>query len=150
MLKGSPVGSPWDADRMTSIEDALRAGAKGLYPSEAAVELLIRWGRAPLDSVRWVKRAGDHRAHLAVGQMLEDTGGYSSSERRVVAIVASLYSPEHPVALEDVVSGLDRSNMALVLAALAHANGSHESVDVRVDDGEPVGFDRLPSLYPWP
>lgn len=138
---------------MTSIEDALRAGAKGLYPSEAAVELLIRWGRAPLDRVRWVQRDeyNEGRAYLDVETMLEDTGGYSSSERRVVAIVASLYSSSHPVALEDVFSGLDRTNLALVLAAVAHANGSHESAEMQHDaDGRPTGLKGMPSLYPWP
>lgn len=138
---------------MTSIEDALRKGAKGLYPSEAAVELLIRWGRAPLDSVRWVRSYDfeEDSAYIDVETMLGDTGGYSSSERRVVAIVASLYSSEHPVALEDVVSGLDRRCMSLVLAALAHANGSHQHSDFRHNaDGAPVGIVRLDSLYPWP
>lgn len=138
---------------MTSIEDALRTGAKGIYPTEAAVELLIRWGRAPLNRARWVQRDehNEGRAYLDVDTMLEDTGAYSSSERRVVAIIASLYSAEHPVALEDVVSGIDRPNMALVLAALAHANGSHQHSDFRHNaDGAPVGIVRLDSLYPWP
>lgn len=135
------------------VDDALRAGAKGIYPAEAAVELLIRHGRAPLDQVPWVQydEDDDGRAFLDVEAMLEGTRGYSGSERRIIQIVASLYSEAHPVALEDVVSGLDRENMVLVLAALAHANGSHAHSSVVLDDdGAPVRFERLASLYPWP
>ncbi|WP_212747008.1 hypothetical protein [Sinomonas gamaensis] len=46
---------------------------------------------------------------------------------------------------------LDRRNLALVLAAIAHAAGSHEDADLRYDgQGNPTGTVRLESLYPWP
>lgn len=47
--------------------------------------------------------------------------------------------------------GLGRNNLVLVLAAIAHANGSHEDSDIALDDdGRPRGFTRLDSAYPWP
>jgi len=42
---------------------------------------------------------------------------------------ASLSELGVPVDLADAVTGLDRHNLALVLAALSHANGSHEHKD---------------------
>lgn len=64
-------------------------------------------------------------------------------------IAASLLSGP-PVDLAEDVPGLDRHNAALVLAAIAHANGSHESSDMTFDtDGKPAGFHALGSLHPW-
>jgi hypothetical protein len=50
---------------------------------------------------------------------------------------------------------LDRRSLALVLAAIAHAGGSHEHSRVIVEDDEdgvPVlkGSERRSSLYSWP
>lgn len=38
----------------TPTADALRAWAKGIYPTEAGVELLIRSGRAVYDGAPWI------------------------------------------------------------------------------------------------
>lgn len=49
------------------------------------------------------------------------------------------------------IPGLDRASVALVLAAIAWANGSHEDSGVEHnEDGTPRRFTRLASLYPWP
>ncbi len=54
------------------------------------------------------------------------------------------------VALHDALPGLDRRNADLVLAAVAHAAGTHEHRDVIA--GGALGNDdgSLPSLHPWP
>lgn len=60
-------------------------------------------------------------------------------------------SGDHPVSLYEDLPGLDRRGLLLVLAAIAHASGSHEHSDVVLDDdGRPRGFRRLDSAYPWP
>lgn len=104
----------------TTTADALRAWAKGIYPSEAGVELL------------------------------RETGAWSGGERRLVRIAASLLGGP-AVDLSEDVPGLDRQAAALVLAAIAHANGSHEHSEFQFnEDGTPRGFSRVPTLYPWP
>lgn len=45
--------------------------------------------------------------------------------------------------------GLDRDNLNLVLA-VAHAGGSHEHSDMRVNDHGTATLNRLASLHPWP
>lgn len=66
--------------------------------------------------------------------------------------MASLAGGE-PVNLNDDVPGLDSEFVQLVLAAIAHAAGSHEhGGEIQFDqDGRPIGFGKVPgSLYPWP
>jgi len=142
---------------MSEIHDAVRAWAKGIHPSEAAVELLIHHGKAIYDGAPWLSELYPSGAEMPrmvavdVDALVYEAGAWSGSERRVVAIAASLLSTEHPVTLEDAVTGLDRQNLTLVLAAIAHANGSHQHSDmIYSEDGRPVGFERLSSLYPWP
>ena len=69
----------------------------------------------------------------------------------MLRIVASLAGGE-PVSLAENVPGLDRELTELVLAAIAHASGSHERPDIRVDLERGVALQngRLPSLHPWP
>ncbi|MFC6355998.1 hypothetical protein ACFQB0_07755 [Luethyella okanaganae] len=48
-------------------------------------------------------------------------------------------------------SGIDSERQALVLATMAHANGSHEHSGIAFDsDGKPTGFYKLDSLFPSP
>jgi hypothetical protein len=149
------------------IEDALRGWASGVYTEEAAVELLIRtgWTRrvAFVDDVivdsdpcgrPWVDWE-------ALGRILDcdrRSGilAASGGELRVLRIAHSLAAGE----LGATIPGLDRDVTALVLAALAHANGSHEHSGPpppdptgRLSDqgsGQRFSFNRLPSLHPWP
>jgi len=74
------------------------------------------------------------------------TGG-SGSDNRVLRIAASLSELGVPVDLADAVTGLDRHNLALVLAALSHANGSHEHKDYAAErpaNGSPPNARRSP------
>lgn len=150
---------------MTSIEDATRAWAKGIYPIEAGVELLIRHGKAIYENAPWlidlrddralevvgVQHHAEERTHVAidVDRLLEHAGAWSGSERRIARIAASLIDGT-PVDLNDALPGLDRTTLTDVLAAIAHANGSHEHSGVLYNEaGSPAGFEQLPSLYPW-
>lgn len=131
----------------------LRRWARGSYPLEAAVELLTRafGGKFAEPGNPWLP-AGD-RPWLDVRAMTDDElGVLAGGEQRVLRIVRSLAGGP-PANLNDDVPGLDRAVLALVLAAIAHAGGSHEhGPDPEFDaDGNFVGFGQSPgSLYPWP
>jgi hypothetical protein len=141
---------------MTEIHDAVRAWARGIYPTEAGVELLIRQGKAIREGAPWLiesESSGSDRPRMVgidVEQLLEYTGAWSGGERRLVRIAASLLGGP-AVDLSENVSGLDRGVIDLVLAAVAHASGSHEhSQFTRDESGRPNGSVQLPALYPWP
>jgi|ThiBio_1000_plan_1041568.scaffolds.fasta_scaffold03186_6 hypothetical protein len=134
---------------------ALRAWAKGSYPIEAAVELLVRGfdGRFAGPGNPWIQDAGGARPWLNAAAMTDDEmAPLSGGEQRFLRIVRSLAGGE-PVRLGDDIPGLDRVRMQLLLAALAHAAGSHEHGGAMQfdEDGRPIGFGDAPGiLYPWP
>ncbi|MFS0703247.1 hypothetical protein AB6N23_01870 [Cellulomonas sp. 179-A 9B4 NHS] len=147
------------------MDAKLRAWARGALPLEAATELLIRTGLASRYARLGEELMGS-RVYLdfeaAAGDVAE--GALSSGERAVVAIAVSL-SGQVPTdadatwreySLEQIVTRLDRDRLALVLAALAHAAGTHEHTEApRVptrDGGLTVVRDPqlIGPLYPWP
>lgn len=133
----------------TPPDERLRSWAKGLYPLEAGVDLLIRHGKAIYTGAPWIHDDGE-RAWLDVARLLIASGAWSGGEQRIVRLAASLIGDE-PVNLADALSGNDRHNTELILAAIAHASGSHQDNDVQFDDdGFPRAFTRLRPLYPWP
>jgi len=117
------------------LRAALLRTASGVYATEAAIRLLLAHGSWPLRldgaglltvseattaagsascyaEVLWEEVSANIDAgHLLIG---------SGSEIRVLRIAASL-AAGIPVDLADAVTGLDRHNLALVLAALSHA-----------------------------
>lgn len=128
---------------MTTLENA-RDWARGNYPTEAGVELLARSGllyeRAP-----WLREG-----RVDVETLLDESGVLSGGEQRIVRIAASLLGGP-PVNLADNLPGLDRRGVNLVLAALAHAAGSHEGSElVYEDDGAFVGLRPVGTLHAWP
>ncbi len=140
----------------------LRAWAKGIYPLEAGVELLIRacGGRFANASLPWVQPGEDPGWWwIDVAAMNESSlAGLSGGEARMVRIAASLLGGS-PVNLYDAIPGLDRDHIELLLAAIAHSSGSHEHSGPLVpdaqgrfvdQDGVRMSFERLGSLYPWP
>lgn len=83
---------------------------------------------------------------------------YGGSAGRVLRIACSLGAGV-PVDLADAVSGLDRTNLALVLAAVSHASGAHEHreyvVERPANGAPPVVTPHTPRLelgplHPWP
>lgn len=114
---------------MSEVHEALRYWAKGLYPLEAGVELLIHAfdGRFANPWQPWVQQGDDPGWWwIDVDQMTEDNyGALSGGETRLLRIAASLLGGP-PVDLSRNLAGLDREHLQLVLAAVAHASGSHE------------------------
>ena len=131
---------------LVEVENALLRAAVGDYSAEAAVLLLANAGHwlpqlqgagliCLLGDVDgdglWAQVAWpDLDAALRAGHI-----GGSSSQLRLLRAAASL-AEGHPVDLGDLAAGLDRDGLALLLAAVAHAGGSH--------GGE------LPPLAAWP
>lgn len=105
------------------VAAGLRTWARGRLPLEAAVGLLATacggrllrgpWSRADDQGQLWF----DAERAVAEGDYL------SGGERRVLAIVTSLASDDHPIILSDAICGLDVDALDAVLVALAHAGG---------------------------
>jgi len=142
------------ASPAAAVHASLRAWARGSYGDEAAVELLIRSfdGRFALPGWPWVaprQRPGEYwldadAINPAIGQL-------SGGEQRVLAVVAALAgSQQLEWNLAEVISGVDRGNQTLILAALSHAGGSHQHSDYqRRPDGTYTIAEAGP-LFPWP
>lgn len=130
--------------------DALRAWAKGSYPQEAATELLIRAfnGRFAGDGYEWAQTTEDGETWIEFEAIPSHIGRFSSGERRLLLLVASL-AGESLVTLGDVLSGLDRELVNLVLAAVAHASGANDGTEFieTPDGGVPQ---KMAPLFPWP
>jgi len=140
-----------DPTTLTSEELAamLRAWASGLFPSEASVQLLIAhdvwlhrrdfrltlvdavddgWGPkgtvVPMASIDW-----DRVEAFLV------SAPASTSEVSVLRLAASLAGTAISVPLRDATKGLDETNAALVLDAVAHRCGWHERGTARLITG---------------
>ena len=140
---------------MSITHAGLRSWARGLYPLEAAVELLAQafGGRFANPGLPWIQPCDQSGWWwLDPWQITDDAlAGLSGGEQRVLRIAASLAGGP-PVGLADNLPGLDRDLMHLVLAAMAHANGSHEHPGILIDHNRGVAKvdGQLPSLHPWP
>ncbi|MFC8523400.1 ABC transporter ATP-binding protein [Pseudarthrobacter sp. NPDC057230] len=142
-----------------SHADDLRAWARGMYTTEAATELLLKafGGKFAAPGNPWIHTSTEPegpnqlRAWIDFAAIPEEVGPLSGGERRFLMLAASL-AEDVPVVLGDLVSGLDRENLDLVLAAIAHAGGSHQHSDIRFnEDGSmSLGKGYLDSLHPWP
>lgn len=99
----------------------LRAWARGSLPMAAGVEMLLRafGGRFSHHACSWVVIEEDGCAWVDTDALRSGTGALSGRERRVLVTAAALIE-DAPV---DVVTGVDRANLHLILAALAHAAG---------------------------
>jgi hypothetical protein len=138
---------------------ALRACASGSYPLEAAVELLARAfdGRFARPGRLWIGLSAGASLHARLqADVLADEavhGPYSGGERRLLAVAASLAGGPS-VALDEVIPGLDRYLLDLVLAAVAHTGGSHEHPVMAPHPN--LGGALFPTrdlagpLHPWP
>lgn len=141
---------------MTTIEDAVRAWARGICATEAGAELLIRQERTIHEGAPWLTDlespdpTAPRMVAIDVDTLLKRTGAYSGGESRVIRIAASLLGGPAVDLAEDV-PGLDREHAALVLAAIAHANGSHQQSAIQFNkDGSRVDVTQMPALYSWP
>lgn len=135
--------------------ECLRAWARHSYPHEAAAELLIRALGGRLLDGPWIQHDGRGGWWFDTSAV-DEAGAYlSGGEWRILALAASLADRECLVPLHDVVDGLSRGDLDLVLAAIAHANGSHEAAPVtwhhHADGTATVTRHPKPgSAHPWP
>lgn len=130
------------------LAEQLRDWAAGLYGTEAAVELLIRAWHGKLLAGPWIRNEDGAVWFDPAG--IDQAGYLSSGERRLLEVAGSLAN-NRPVALGDAAFFIGRDGLELVLAAIAHAAGSHHhSRPILDDQGVPTGFEPLASLYPWP
>lgn len=133
---------------MTDLDEALRAGAGSMLADQAAVELLIRTGGFVYRGAPWIRESGA-AASVDTEALVRESESLAGGARRIAAVAAALLGGER-VDLVDAASGLDRRSLDLVLAAIAHAGGSHESAEPVLVSGELVGFSAPASLHPWP
>ncbi|MCW2901185.1 MAG: uncharacterized protein JWO67_3450 [Streptosporangiaceae bacterium] len=146
---------------LADIETALVRGAVGDYADEAAVLLLINFGHwlrqlqvADLITIvpdiecdgLWAQIAwAGLESALVAGRIVGSNG-----EVRVLRAAASI-AEGHPVDLGDLAAGLDRPALTLLLAAIAHAAGSHDHWETTYDvGGVPQSGRQLPPLIAWP
>jgi hypothetical protein len=128
----------------------LREWARGMYALEAAVELLVRsfGGRFASAGQPWIRhRRGGY--WLDTDALAEVSGGLSGGERRVLAVVLALASGGPLADLADVLAGVDREYLTLILAAFSHAAGSHQHSLVR-HDALTASYYRPGPIVPWP
>lgn len=132
--------------------DGLRAWAKGSFPYEAATELLLRGfgGRFAAGGNPWIGRDDfSGKSWIDFASIPEHAGRVSNGEWRFLMFAASL-AEGVPVNLGEIVTGVNRECIGLILAAVAHASGSHRHSWVKVSEDDMLGFTRLSALYPWP
>ncbi len=112
----------------------LRAWARGIYPDEAGVELLIGHAsflhRADFTS-RFISIPGDGAGLAAIDwpaaiAALEDSLPCSGGENRMLRLAASL-AGGIPVNLRDALTGIDSRGTQLVVQAVLHASGHRPS-----------------------
>jgi hypothetical protein len=147
---------------LEDLESALLRAAVGDYALEAAVLLLVNSGHwlpelqaadlimialdgdaidgGPWAAVLWAELDSALRAGVIAG-----AGG----RLRVLRAAASLADGQ-PVDLADLTAGVDRQELTLVLAAIAHAAGSHEHVDDLPLAGSPGARGQLGPVVSWP
>jgi hypothetical protein len=135
---------------MTDTAMGLREWARGMYATEAAVELLLRsfGGRFADAGQPWIRyRPGG--VWLDVDAMIDTTDSLSGGEQRVLRVVEALAYGRPVPDLPGVLAGVDRDNLTLILAAFSHASGSHEH-NVARRDGDTLQMYQLGPVLAWP
>lgn len=141
------------AENVTVTIAGLRGWARGSYAEEAAVELLSRSFGGRFASTRWPwVRSCDHPGWywLDPDAIWTGSGSLSGGERRLLNVVAALVGGQPLADLGGILAGLDRRNLALVLAALAHAGGSHEHSVLIMTGENTAALERPGALLDWP
>lgn len=135
----------------TTHHDQLREWARGSYPRIAATELLIRavGGRFADPGRPWMIRDEDGQPGIDFELIPENIGVFSSGERRLLLLAASISDTGVAVNIGDMLPGLDREVLELVLAAVAHAGGGASLPVVEQVDGKAY-LKMMPPLFPWP
>jgi len=121
----------------SSLHEALRAGAEGLYALEAGTGLLIAHGSWPgrKDFGQFIRTddsitsPGTELASIDWGAAITalNAGEFpsSSGEKHMFRLAASL-AGDVPVRLGDAVTGIDGRNVSLLVKAVLHAAGQRQ------------------------
>ncbi len=138
---------------MTGVQNhhaQLRAWAKGVYGLEAATELLIRGfdGRFADPGCPWVHPTTSGH-WIDFDAIPAQVGALSGGEQRFLQIVAALDDADTTVNLGRCLAGLDRRHVHLVLAAVAHASGTHEHQEILFAPDGTVSFSQPGAIYRW-
>jgi hypothetical protein len=143
---------------LVDVESALLRAAVGDYAAEAAVLLLANDGYWParlraagVITVEAEPVGGQLWARIEWAELdaaLADGRLPGSREELAVLRVAVSLADGRPVDLAEVAVALDRRTLGLVLAALAHAAGSHDHC-APAGQGADADF-RLGPLIAWP
>ncbi len=139
--------------QVEGVAAGLRAWARGSFAEEAAVELLARAfdGRFCRQGAPWVRPAARPGWYSLDPDAIHTfSGGLSGGERRLLAVVAALAGDRPLEDLGGVLSGVDRAHLGLILAALAHAGGSHQHSDLVLTGNGSCRIVKLPALVAWP
>lgn len=134
-----------------AVVAGLREWARGIYSLEAGAELLIRafGGRFARPGCPWIQPAKSGGYWVDTDTLIAHAGVLSGGEQRLLCIVAALLDARPLADLGGTLAGLDREGLHLVLAALAHAGGSHQQVDL-VRRGDRMVTQPLACLVDWP
>ncbi|WP_062516041.1 hypothetical protein [Demequina gelatinilytica] len=143
---------------MTDRTQEFRAWVRGVYASEAAVEMLARGPRPGMldDSRPWIEANGNWSVDLGddydviTAPLLTTSAAWPTSERAYVDVAVSLLGGD-PVQLDEVLPRLTREHLEVVLAAMAHASGSHDHTDASAELlAAGASPSRVGAAYPWP
>ena len=135
------------AESPIGITDQLREWARGMYTTE----VLIRARNGTLASIErpWIKPGDQWLLDRLPGH--HRTPPRPLRRRRTAAADRRLHRLDQatPVRLGDVLSGLDRPTLRLVLAAVAHAGASHQHSSPVIDRDGNATITKQPSLFIW-
>lgn len=142
---------------MTHADD-LRAWAMGVYTREAGTELLLRAfeGRLAAPDKPWVVTEvtgqGQKRAFIYFDAIPLEMSEEDAPWEHAVLLVAASLGGDQRVWLGDVLAGMPRHLVKLVLAAVSHAAGQHDHYSgfSFTGDGSPGVRHTDTTLYPWP
>jgi hypothetical protein len=138
------------------LQDALRAGADGLYALEAGTGLIIAHESWPAreDFGRFIHVGtsitvpGTELASIDWEAAITalDAGEFpsSSGEKRMLRLAASL-ARDIPVRLGDAVTGIDGRNVGLLVQAVLHASGQRQFPWLPICGPAPGAAARLPA-----
>ncbi|MBC9927209.1 hypothetical protein [Leucobacter sp. cx-169] len=133
----------------TELHAGLRAWADGDRTRVAAVELLIRNGRAIYLRAPWLTVHDGGNVSVDAAALRDGTGAYSSGELAVIDIAVSLLGGE-PVDLSEALPRLEHAAAELVIATVSTAAGfDRPTTSVQMVDGGPRRVN-LPVLATWP
>lgn len=131
---------------------ALRNWARGTPQTAAAVEMLIRgFGGRYASGWPWII-IEDERRHVQFTDLVRDVDSLPPPARLYLRTAASIALNQKTVTVAELIGALDRTEMNLVLAAMAHAAGFIDQLGpyYNPDNGKISGYAVTPSIHPWP